>query len=215
MTLPGGTVKTFEYDPLMRVTRISSTDPGADAVMDYQYQYDRMDNITSRITEHGPYGYGYDELYRLTEADHPSETSLTDEAFSYDGVGNRLTCVDSAGEWGYNADNELTGHDDVGYEYDENGNMVKRTVGGQVTSFVYNIEDRLTEVWNGEAGTGSLTASYYCDPFGRRLWKEVQGTRRYFHYADEGLVGEYDSTGAEIKTYGYKPGSTWPLPRCS
>jgi len=112
-------------------------------------------------------------------------------------------------ERGYNADNELTGHDDVGYEYDENGNMVKRTVGGQVTSFVYNIEDRLTEVWNGEAGTGSLTASYYCDPFGRRLWKEVQGTRRYFHYADEGLVGEYDSTGAEIKTYGYKPGSTW------
>ncbi|RJP79794.1 MAG: hypothetical protein C4522_09305 [Desulfobacteraceae bacterium] len=23
------------------------------------------------------------------------------------------------------------------------------------------------------------------------------------------MVGEYDSTGAEIKTYGYKPGSTW------
>lgn len=37
----------------------------------------------------------------------------------------------------------------------------------------------------------------------------MQGTRTYFHYADEGLIGEYDSTGAEIKTYGYKPGSTW------
>ena len=41
------------------------------------------------------------------------------------------------------------------------------------------------------------------------MWKEVGGTRTYFHYADEGLVGEYDSTGNEIKSYGYKPGSTW------
>jgi len=54
-----------------------------------------------------------------------------------------------------------------------------------------------------------LIASYYYDPFGRRLWKEVGGVRTYFHYADEGLIGEYDSTGNEIQTYGYKPGSTW------
>ncbi len=47
-----------------------------------------------------------------------------------------------------------------------------------------------------------IEATYYYDPFGRRLWKEVGGTRTYFHYADEGLIGEYDAGGAEIKTYG-------------
>jgi hypothetical protein len=26
-------------------------------------------------------------------------------------------------------------------------------------------------------------------------------------YADEGLIGEYDSTGTEIKTYGWRPDS--------
>jgi RHS repeat-associated protein len=31
----------------------------------------------------------------------------------------------------------------------------------------------------------------------------------FFQYADEGLVAEFDGTGTEIKTYGYKPGSTW------
>ena len=31
----------------------------------------------------------------------------------------------------------------------------------------------------------------------------------FFQYADEGLVAEYDGTGTEIKTYGYKHGSTW------
>ncbi len=54
-----------------------------------------------------------------------------------------------------------------------------------------------------------MIASYYYDPFGRRLWKEVSGTRTYFHYADEGLIGEYESTGTEIKSYGWKPGSAW------
>ena len=63
--------------------------------------------------------------------------------------------------------------------------MTKKSVDGAVTSYVYNTEDRLTEVWDGEAGIGSLTGTYYYDPFGRRLWKEVGGVRTYFHYADE------------------------------
>ncbi len=53
------------------------------------------------------------------------------------------------------------------------------------------------------------TSKYYYDPFGRRLWKEVDGTRTYFVYSDEGLVGEYDSTGQELRTYGWIPGSGW------
>ena len=56
---------------------------------------------------------------------------------------------------------------------------------------------------------GSTIAEYYYDPFGRRLWKEVGGTRSYFFYADEGLVAEYDAAGNESTSYGYKPDSTW------
>jgi YD repeat-containing protein len=57
---------------------------------------------------------------------------------------------------------------------------------------------------------GNVIARYAYDPFGRRIWKDVGGTRTYiFHYSDEGLVGEYDAAGDVIKTYGWKPGSTW------
>jgi len=84
--------------------------------------------------------------------------------------------------------------------------MAKKTIGGVVTNFIYNVEDRLIEVRD---GSDSLIASYYYDPFGRRLWKEVGGTRTYFIYSDEGLIGEYDAIGKEIKTYGYMPGATW------
>ena len=55
----------------------------------------------------------------------------------------------------------------------------------------------------------AVIAEYYYDPFGRRLWKEVDGVRTYFLYSDEGLIGEYDAAGGELKTYGWKPGSTW------
>ena len=53
-----------------------------------------------------------------------------------------------------------------------------------------------------------VESSYYYDPFGRRLWKEVGGVRTYFVYSDEGLVAEVDAAGNVVKSYGYRPGST-------
>ncbi len=177
--------------------------------MNYRYTYDTMDNITAKDTEHGNYSYEYDALYRLIDVGNPDASGLTDEAFTYDNVGNRLTSAEAAGAWTYNGNNELESNPDATFEYDANGNMIKKTVDGVVTSYVYNIEDRLVEVWDGEVGSGSLSALYYYDPFGRRLWKDVGGTRTYYHYADEGLVAEMDSAGNVGKSYGYKPGSVW------
>jgi YD repeat-containing protein len=135
VTLPGGTEKEYEYDPLMRVKRITSRDPGQNVLLNFEYTRDKMDNITGKNTGHGDYGYQYDDLYRLTAVDNPE---FSDEAFSYDGVGNRLTSAEHA-DWTYNANNELISYDGVSYEYDANGNMVKKTDGGVVTSFVNNI----------------------------------------------------------------------------
>jgi len=46
--------------------------------------YDRMDNIVNKATEHGPYTYNYDSLYRLAGAVSPA---LPQESYSYDPVG--------------------------------------------------------------------------------------------------------------------------------
>ncbi|MEA3476644.1 MAG: RHS repeat-associated core domain-containing protein, partial [Bacteroidota bacterium] len=204
MTLPAGATKDFTYDSLMRLKSITTKDPGQNNLIDYQYTYDKMDNITAKETEHGDYQYNYDDLYRLTTTDNPD---FDDEAFTYDPVGNRLTSSDTTGDWDYNLNNELLGYDNVSFEYDANCNMIQKNVGGAVAfNFVYNIENRLTEVRD---SSDDLIATYYYDPFGRRLWKEVYGGRTYFHYSDEGLVGEYDANGDVIRTYGYKPYSLW------
>ncbi|RKZ75206.1 MAG: hypothetical protein DRR16_31495, partial [Candidatus Parabeggiatoa sp. nov. 3] len=86
-----------------------------------------------------------------------------------------------------------------------NHNLVKKTKGDQVTHYDYNIENRLSEVKEDD----TPLANYGYDPFGRRLWKEVKGVKTYFLYSDEGLVGEYDENGVEIKGYGYLPDSFW------
>jgi RHS repeat-associated protein len=203
MSLPGGTVKEYTYDPLMRYTGMRSDAPDDSAVMDYSYARDRMDNILSKDTEHGSYVYSYDEIYQLTGADNPG---TEDEAYTYDGAGNRMTSADIQGTWTYNRNNELIGYADISFAYDLNGNLVRKVQGSQETSYLYDIENRLVRV---EDGAGTFIAQYYYDPFGRRLWKEVSGTRTCFSYSEEGLIGEYTSSGSQVRAYGYRPGSLW------
>ena len=126
-------------------------------------------------------------------------------SYSYDGVGNRLTSAEHT-DWAYNDNNELESYNGVTFTYDDNGNTIEKNDNGNITRYFFNIEDRLVRV---EDGTGAMIATYVYDPFGSRLWKEVDAIRTYFVYSDEGLVGEYSNAGTEIKSYGYKPGSTW------
>ena len=203
MSLPGGTVKEYTYDPLMRYTGMRSDAPDDSAVMDYSYAHDRMDNILSKDTEHGSYAYTYDDIYQLTDADNPL---TTDESYTYDAAGNRITASGIQGEWICNQNNELIGYADISFEYDANGNMIKRIQGSEEVQYFYDVENHLIRI---EHGAGVVMAQYYYDPFGRRLWKDVSGTRTCFFYAEEGLIGEYTSLGAQIKAYGYRPNSLW------
>jgi len=176
-------------------------DPLQQVLMNYQYEYSPTDSLTKKITEHGEYRYEYDKLYRLLKATNPV---LDDEHYTYDPLGNRLTASQVTEESSYDANNALLSDNGAAFEY-LNHNLVKKTKGNQVTDYGYNIENRLSEV---KEDNTSL-ANYGYDPFGRRLWKEVEGVKTYFLYSDEGLVGEYDENGVEIKGYGYLPDSFW------
>lgn len=203
ITLPGNSRKEFAYDPLMRIKAITAKDPASHTFMSYGYKYSPMDNVTEKATERGNHIYGYDELYRLTAVDNPA---LDDEAFTYDPVGNRLTDAATPGLWSYDQNNELLGYGAAVCQYDENGNLIQKADGAEVMNFFYDIENRLDRV---EDDGGTSIASYYYDPFGRRLLKDVGGVKTYFLYSDEGLIGEYNASGTEIRSYAYKPDSTW------
>jgi RHS repeat-associated protein len=73
------------------------------------------------------------------------------------------------------------------------------------TTYTYDIDNRLIQIRTPQ----STTYNYYYDPFGKRVSKGVNGVRTYFFYCNDGLIGEYDLTGNEIKAYGYAPDSPW------
>jgi RHS repeat-associated protein len=198
VTFPGGMSHTFRYDALLRVNQISASG------LNYGYTYDNVSNILTKTTGHGNYEYAYDDVYRLTNAAHPT---LDDEAYTYDGVGNRATASGVTGSITHNANNELTLYGEIEYEYDANGNLVRKSLGTVAVNYSYNAANRLIRVE--DELSGLVIAEYGYDPFGRRLWKAVNGTRTYFLYADEGLVAEYDASGNELRSYGYQPDSTW------
>jgi RHS repeat-associated protein len=203
ITLPGGARQEITYSPLMQLKTIAVKDPGQNPLMTYDYQYAPAGNITAKNTEHGNYAYQYDALYRLSGATNPVSAN---EAYTYDAVGNRLTSANVTGTWSYNQNNELLNYDGVSNGYDDNGNTIAKTENGAAINYIYDLENRLIRV---EDSNGSVIAEYYYDPVGRRLKKSVGSVTTYFLYADEGLIGEYDTSGNESKTYGYAPNSTW------
>jgi hypothetical protein len=87
-----------------------------------------MDNIVNKATEHEPYTYNYDRLYRLVTADGGP---LSAEKYTYDAVGNRLTSS-NANNWPYNANNELQSYNGVTFQYDANGNTAQKNDSGTI-----------------------------------------------------------------------------------
>jgi RHS repeat-associated protein len=171
--------------------------------------------VLSKKTEHGDYSYEYDHLYRLnreTRPDFADNRQLVTDDYSYDAIGNRLTKTGVPGTWSYNANAELLGFGNTSFQYDPNGNLTNKTDitnGTNRTDYIYDVADQLISVTRFTSDVSPFTASYAYDPFGRRLWKQVDGVRIYYVYSDEGLIAEYDQNGSLTKTYGYRPNSQW------
>ncbi len=119
---------------------------------------------------------------------------------------NRLTDSRDANPntWEYDNRDRLKKRGKLNYAYDDNGSLISitHTDNGLQKRFIYNLDNRLTEV---KDGSGNTIARYQYDPFGRRVSKTVSGTTTYFFYAQEGLVAEMDSTGTIKTQYGYRP----------
>ena len=202
---PGGSVNRFVFDEQLRTKSVTLSDPAGKALSSQSYERDAVGNLTKRSD--GKYGvttYAYDPTYQLTGVDAPGKEN--DEAYTYDPVGNRLTKNGVSGSWAYNTDNALLSYGNTSFTYDANGSMTRKTEGTTTTTYVYNLENRLSEV---RYGDGTAIATYYYDPFGRRLWKDVGGQKTYFHYAQEGMIAEFDAAGNQTTGYGFRPDGLW------
>jgi RHS repeat-associated protein len=196
-TYPNGLQSTFSYDPLNRLTAMSSP------VSSYTYQLSPTGKRTVATEGTGrTLNWTYDGIYRLTNEAIASDPDQVNGSVSYslDPVGNRLSETSSlnginSGSFGYNADDEVsTG------TYDNNGNTL--TTGGK--SFTYDAENHLTGM-----SVSGTTVSIVYDAFGNRVAKTVNGVTIKYLVEDDVNPTSYPQVGDELtgstvtRTYTY------------
>lgn len=216
---PNQTLAEYEYDKANRMTGIHNTGPTG-LISQYQYTYDKNGNrLTMEETQQGiteQTSYTYDLVNRLTQVAYPADTQYPAgriATYTYDQVGNRLTEVetDTAAQvlasksFAYNDLNWLTeitdnlGVDHVLYEYDQNGNMIKKTKAGITTDYQYDVKDYLRVVNDGTANLAVFDYNYD----GMRITKIGNSGEVRYVYDDRAVLLETDAAGQTIAKYNY------------
>ncbi|MCP4491493.1 MAG: hypothetical protein GY820_29905, partial [Gammaproteobacteria bacterium] len=152
------------------------------------------------------YEYAYDDADRLTTVDTTltGETTTANQSYGYDPVSNRDSYNQAS--WVYDDNDRLQQRGSISYEYDGNGSRIKQTDSGVITNYVYNLENRLSEIRD---ENNTLIASYRYDPFGKRISKTVSGITTYFYYSEDGLIAEADNNGLITTSYHWQMNTPW------
>lgn len=202
ITLPGGTTRELSYNGLLSIEAIQVKTPAQTVISELHYSYGKLQNVIQKTSANDTASYTYDDLTRLTQT---TSTQQAQEDFTLDAVGNR-TAASDGGAWNYNEDNQITARANITYSYDANGNLTQKSTSGTTDHFRYDPANRLIQV---DDGNSLIKARYGYDPFDLRLWKDIQGVKTYYMYADEGLIGEFNASGAQLSSYGWQPASQW------
>ncbi|WP_444944676.1 RHS repeat-associated core domain-containing protein [Microbulbifer sp. ZKSA006] len=209
LSYASGASRTNTYNADGTLDSSTITDPTGTILEALGYSFDAAKNITAYSDNDGTQVFSYDGVDRLTSADYPDSTSLIDEIFSYDGVGNREDPSDSS-TYEYNSNNELISQNNSALirAYDDDGNLTSVT-GTENKTFTYDLDNRLTGYSDGDTA-----ASYGYNFSGQRIFKSVDGTTTWFLWSGTQLLAEFEeSNGAASLTqrYDYLPGAYAPL----
>jgi RHS repeat-associated protein len=217
--LPGGSEQRFEVDGLQMTTGLKVVNPGQATLFELEEKYGRAQELTEVKRDGASTVYGYDDGYRLTGVQAPN--AAFNEGYTVDVAGNRTSHTRggvAGATWIYDEAGQLKTRGTVSYEYDDNGNLVRKTDTAlaeplRTTVFAYDPLNRMREVRD---GAGTLVASYDYDPFDRRLVKQrgESGEPTYYLMSATGLLAEMGATGEVQLSYGWHPehdGGTYPL----
>lgn len=189
-TRPDGTQTVNTYDAAGRKTSTVNAKPDGSVISSYRYTYDLLgqviredaysaaDGSLVREFEYGTTG----DLVKLRET---ANGAATETIYSYDVFGNKLSerssgAVNRTVQFRYNELNQLTEKAisdgvNIRYEYDSDGNLVKETEGGVVTSYTYTGDNKLEDTYK----NGKLMTRYVYDANGLKAFELL---RKEFPY---------------------------------
>jgi RHS repeat-associated protein len=134
---------------------------------------------------------------------------MPDETFNYDSLGNRLRRDGQTTNATFNQANRLLEDQEFLYEYDDNGNLIKKTEKStaQFTQYTYDAENQLIHI----DFPGGTMADYHYDGLGRRIAKDVNGTVTGYVYDAEDIFLEFDTVSSLAARYTHGEGINEPL----
>lgn len=162
----------------------------------------------------GGWTWGYDALGHNTTAQHALTTAhhrAYHRAYQYDTIGNirksasgTLT-LPSSDNWTTNANNQYTNIDGSSFpdiNYDDDGNTTATIFPSGTGTLTWDAKNQLIAA----NVTGTGTAAYKYDPFGRRICLTEGGVTRWHIYDGWNLIAEYEGT-----TPAFSRAHTWGL----
>ena len=177
-----------------------------------EYGYDAAGQLTHIQSRGGQTQYRYDPIGRLIAAVTPDFS----ETFAFDPADNRLDLSgnkqDHTGQtnsqekpslnkvWG----NLLKEYAGVHYDYDQRGNLIRKTRNGETTDYHWNGYNQLVKIENRNGST-----EYRYDPLGRRTAKIRNGETTVYHWQEDTLAIE--STNGQNTHYLFEPDTFEPL----
>jgi RHS repeat-associated protein len=216
---PNGTVASYTYDDLNRLTNIGNKKSDNSVISSYGYSLGASGNRTNVMEATGrTVGYGYDDLYRLTAENilDPAHGNRS-IGYSYDNVGNRQAKTDvtaastATTSYVYDDNDRLlsestvdsaAGVTNTAYGYDNNGSTRSKSDATGTTSYNYDFENRLIHL-----DAPGKTIGYQYDSDGNRTQSKVNGVATNYlvdtnrDYAQ--VLEERDAAGSLIASYTY------------
>ena len=157
-----------------RVTGLVHKDAAGEVLSAIQLVRDASGVVTELTDAEGTHSFVHDGRRALLSADHPGGAQ-PDEAYQYDGAGNRQTSVSAAYVYAYEvggSGNQLLDDGTWTYQYDAAGRVSARThiASGNVWNFDYDFKGRLVQAVQTESsGTVLDTIQHTYTHHGRRL----------------------------------------------
>ncbi len=210
LTYPGNKVVTYGYDKVDRL--ISVTDWLSNVTT---YDYDLTGNLTgTTYPDNSLILQEYDNANRLKSILDFKGDATVNAVFNYtlDSLGNRtgitsyqpLNIIPTPANvnYSYDPDNRLLSAGSATFTYDNNGNLIKKTLGSAVTNYSWDYDNMLTQVTN-----GGNTSTYKYDALGNRIAKIVNSVETRYVVDPSGalsqVLAESDSGGNITAYYVY------------
>lgn len=204
----------YGYDALGRLSSIRHEDPAGlllHSNSELLYQHDAEGRIAQEQHAANIVSYAYDADSQLTAATHDNPV-YTDESYGFDPAGNRITSHRAPGTATVGTANRITVAGEFGYEYDNAGNVTRRTdnVSGEVTEFGYDHRNRLVlaTVHPSLGAPATTTIEMLYDYRDRLLYRVVDGQKIWFLHDRDHVIAEFTDGASRLSAaYLYDPSS--------